>query len=50
VAAVRFNANGEQGAPGASTLSFTVTGTWAAAKTYTATIAATGSIALAKPA
>jgi hypothetical protein len=48
-AAVRFNADGTQGAAGASTQTFTVTGTWSGAKTYTGTVAATGTVALAKP-
>ena len=48
-AAVRFNADGTQGAAGASTQTFTVTGIWSGAKTYTGTVAATGNVALAKP-
>jgi type IV fimbrial biogenesis protein FimT len=48
-AAVRFNADGTQGAAGAATLeTFKVTRT-GSTKTYTATVAATGNVALKKP-
>ena len=49
IAVLRFNANGTQGAAGAASQTFTVTGTWSGAKTYTETIAATGNVAMVKP-
>jgi prepilin-type N-terminal cleavage/methylation domain-containing protein len=48
-APVWFDANGSQGASGATTIVFTVTGTWSGAKTYCVSIAGTGSITMIKP-
>ena len=47
-ATVRFNADGTQGAAAGPTRTFSVTGTWSGARTYTTTVPATGNVALAK--
>jgi type IV fimbrial biogenesis protein FimT len=47
-AAVRFNSNGTQGAVGAPSVAFTVSGHWSGATSLAPTIAASGNIVLAK--
>ena len=41
-----FNANGTQGAAGASTLTFITRGVWIASKSYVETVTATGTVSL----
>jgi type IV fimbrial biogenesis protein FimT len=43
----RFNANGTQGAAGASSLTFTTRGTWTGSKSYVETVTATGNVSMA---
>jgi len=43
---VRFNANGTQGAAGATSVTFTTTGSWSGAKSWVETVTATGNLAL----
>jgi type IV fimbrial biogenesis protein FimT len=45
-AVARFNANGTQGAAGASTLTFTARGAWTGSKTYVETVTPTGNVSL----
>jgi len=42
----RFNANGTQGAAGASPLSFTTKGTWTGSKSFVETVSATGNVSM----
>jgi len=46
-AVARFNANGTQGAAGASSLSFTTRGVWAGSKSFVETVTATGNVSMA---
>jgi type IV fimbrial biogenesis protein FimT len=43
----RFNANGTQGAAGASSLTFTTRGSWTGSKSYVETVTATGNVSMA---
>jgi type IV fimbrial biogenesis protein FimT len=45
--AARFNANGTQGAAGATSLTFTTRGSWTGSKSYVETITATGNVSMA---